>query len=108
MVQVLKDVASLPDPVGEIISMWTRPNGLRVGQMRVPLGTVMIIYEARPNVTVEAASLCIKSSNAVILKGGSETINSNRVLVEILRQAARESGFPERAIQFVDTTDRRL
>ncbi|ACO04323.1 MAG TPA: gamma-glutamyl-phosphate reductase [Persephonella sp.] len=106
MVQVLKDVASLPDPVGEIISMWTRPNGLRVGQMRVPLGTVMIIYEARPNVTVEAASLCIKSSNAVILKGGSETINSNRVLVEILRQAARESGFPERAIQFVDTTDR--
>ncbi|WP_457644051.1 glutamate-5-semialdehyde dehydrogenase [Persephonella sp.] len=106
MVQVLRDVASLPDPVGEVISMWTRPNGLRVGQMRVPLGTVMIIYEARPNVTVEAASLCIKSSNAVILKGGSETINSNRILVEILRQAARESGFPERAIQFVDTTDR--
>ncbi len=106
MIKVLKDVASLPDPVGEVISMWTRPNGLKVGQMRVPLGTVMIIYEARPNVTVEAASLCIKSSNAVILKGGSETINSNRILVEILRQAAKESGFPERAIQFVDTIDR--
>ncbi len=106
MVKVLRDVASLPDPVGEVISMWTRPNGLKIGQMRVPLGTVLIIYEARPNVTVEAASLCIKSSNAVILKGGSETINSNRVLVDILKQAARESGFPENAIQFVDTTDR--
>ncbi|WP_457640761.1 glutamate-5-semialdehyde dehydrogenase [Persephonella sp.] len=106
MVQVLKDVASLPDPVGEIISMWTRPNGLKVGQMRVPLGTILIIYEARPNVTIEAASLCIKSSNAVILKGGSETINSNRVLVDILKQAAKETGFPENSIQFVDTTER--
>jgi len=106
MVKVLKDVASLSDPVGEVISMWTRPNGLRIGQMRVPLGTILIIYEARPNVTIEAASLCIKSSNAVILKGGSETINSNRVLVDILKQAARESGFPEGAIQFVDTKDR--
>ncbi|WP_456399690.1 glutamate-5-semialdehyde dehydrogenase [Persephonella sp.] len=106
MIQVLKDVASLPDPVGEIISMWTRPNGLRVGQMRVPLGTVLIIYEARPNVTVEAASLCIKSSNAVILKGGSETINSNRVLVEILKTAAEDTGYPVESIQFVDTVDR--
>ena len=106
MVKVLNDVASLPDPVGEVISMWTRPNGLRIGQMRVPLGTILIIYEARPNVTIEAASLCIKSSNAVILKGGSETINSNRVLVDILKQAARESGFPEGAVQFVDTKDR--
>ncbi len=108
MVQVLKDVASLPDPVGEIISMWTRPNGLKIGQMRVPLGTIMIIYEARPNVTIEAASLCMKSSNAVILKGGSETINSNRVLVDIIKQASRETGFPEDAIQFVDTTDREV
>ena len=108
MIQVLKDVASLPDPVGEVISMWTRPNGLKIGQMRVPLGTIMIIYEARPNVTVEAASLCMKSSNAVILKGGSETINSNRILVEILKQAAKETGFPEDAIQFVDTKDREV
>ncbi len=106
MVKVLNDVASLPDPVGEVVSMWTRPNGLRIGQMRVPLGTILIIYEARPNVTIEAASLCIKSSNAVILKGGSETINSNRVLVDILKQAARESGFHEGAVQFVDTKDR--
>ncbi|WP_029521374.1 glutamate-5-semialdehyde dehydrogenase [Persephonella sp. IF05-L8] len=108
MIDVLKEVASLPDPVGQIISMWTRPNGLKVGRMRVPLGTIMIIYEARPNVTIEAAALCMKSSNAVILKGGSETINSNRVLVDILKQAARETGFPEEAIQFVDTTDREV
>jgi len=108
MVQVLKDVASLPDPVGQIISMLTRPNGLKIGRMRVPLGTIMIIYEARPNVTVEAASLCMKSSNAVILKGGSETINSNKILVDILKQAARETGFPEDAIQFVETTDREV
>ncbi len=108
MVDVLKEVASLPDPVGQIISMWTRPNGLKVGRMRVPLGTIMIIYEARPNVTIEAAALCMKSSNAVILKGGSETINSNRILVDILKQAARETGFPEEAIQFVDTTDREV
>jgi len=108
MVQVLKDVAALPDPVGQVISMWTRPNGLRVGRMRVPLGTIMIIYEARPNVTVEAAALCMKSSNAVVLKGGSETINSNRVLVNILKEAASETGFPEEAIQFVDTTEREV
>ena len=108
MTDVLKEVASLPDPVGQIISMWTRPNGLKVGRMRVPLGTIMIIYEARPNVTIEAAALCMKSSNAVILKGGSETINSNRILVDILKQAARETGFPEEAIQFVDTTDREV
>jgi glutamate-5-semialdehyde dehydrogenase len=108
MVQVLHDVASLNDPVGEIVKMWKRPNGLRIGKMRVPLGVVGIIYESRPNVTVEAASLCIKSSNSVILKGGSEAINSNRVLVNILRKAAREVGFPEDAIQFVDTTEREV
>lgn len=108
MVQVLKDVAALPDPVGEIINMWTRPNGLKVGQMRVPLGVILIIYEARPNVTIEAASLCMKSSNAVILKGGSETINSNRILVDIIKQACRETCFPEEAVQFVDTTDREV
>ncbi|RUM40589.1 MAG: glutamate-5-semialdehyde dehydrogenase [Desulfurobacterium sp.] len=106
MIQVLQDVASLNDPVGEVIKMWKRPNGLRIGKMRVPLGVVGIIYESRPNVTVEAASLCIKSSNAVILKGGSEAINSNRVLVNILKEAAASEGFPEEAIQFIDTTDR--
>jgi len=106
MVQVLNDVASLNDPVGEIVKMWKRPNGLRIGKMRVPLGVVGIIYESRPNVTVEAASLCIKSSNAVILKGGSEAINSNRVLVEILKEAAVKEGYPADAIQFIDTTDR--
>lgn len=106
MVEVLHDVASLNDPVGEVIKMWKRPNGLKIGKMRVPLGVVGIIYESRPNVTVEAASLCIKSSNAVILKGGSEAINSNRVLVNILKEAAASEGFPEDAIQFIDTTDR--
>ncbi len=106
MVNVLRDVASLQDPVGEVIKMWTRPNGLRIGKMRVPLGVVAIIYESRPNVTVEAASLCIKSSNSVILKGGSEAINSNRVLVNLLKEAASKEGFPQEAIQFIDTTDR--
>ncbi|MGC8852453.1 MAG: glutamate-5-semialdehyde dehydrogenase, partial [Hydrogenobacter sp.] len=108
MIKVLKDVAKLPDPVGEITKMWTLPNGLRVGRMRVPLGVIFIIYEARPNVTVEAASLCMKSSNAVILRGGKEAINSNRALVEILREACRETGFPEDAIQFIDRPEREI
>ncbi|WP_333784183.1 glutamate-5-semialdehyde dehydrogenase [Thermocrinis sp.] len=108
MIKVLKDVASLPDPVGEITRMWTLPNGLRVGRMRVPLGVIFIIYEARPNVTIEAASLCIKSSNAVILRGGKEAINSNRALVELLREASVKEGFPEEAIQFIDRPEREI
>lgn len=108
MAKVLKDVASLPDPVGEITRMWTLPNGLQVGRMRVPLGLVFIVYEARPNVTIEAGSLCMKSSNAVILRGGKEAINSNRILVEILRQACRETGFPEEAVQFIDRPEREI
>ena len=108
MIKVLRDVASLPDPVGEVIRMWSLPNGLKVGRMRVPLGVVFIVYESRPNVTVEAASLCMKSSNAVILRGGKEAVNSNKILVEILREASREEGFPEEAIQFVDRTEREL
>jgi len=108
MIKVLKDVASLPDPVGEVIKMWSLPNGLKVGRMRVPLGVVFIVYESRPNVTVEAASLCMKSSNAVILRGGKEAINSNRALVEVLKEASREEGFPEEAIQFVERTEREL
>ncbi len=108
MIKVLKDVAALEDPVGKIEEMWTRPNGLKIGKMRVPLGLVLIIYESRPNVTVEAASLCMKSSNAIILRGGKEALNSNKILVEILKEAARESGFPAEAIQYVDNPDRRL
>jgi len=108
MIKVLKDVASLPDPVGEITRMWTLPNGLRVGRMRVPLGVIFIVYEARPNVTVEAASLCIKSSNAVILRGGKEAINSNKALVELLREASVKEGFPEEAIQFIDRPEREI
>ena len=108
MIKVLRDVASLPDPVGEVVKMWTLPNGLKVGRMRVPLGVVFIVYESRPNVTVEAASLCMKSSNAVILRGGKEARNSNRALVNILREACKETGFPEEAIQFVDRQEREL
>ncbi len=108
MIKVLRDVASLPDPVGEITRMWTLPNGLQVGRMRVPLGLIFIVYEARPNVTIEAASLCMKSSNAVILRGGKEAINSNRALVEILRQACKETGFPKEAVQFIDRPEREI
>ncbi len=108
MVKVLKDVAALEDPVGKIDEMWTRPNGLKIGKMRVPLGLILIIYESRPNVTVEAAALCMKSSNAILLRGGKEALNSNKILVEILKEAARETGFPEEAIQYIDNPDRRL
>lgn len=108
MIKVLRDVASLPDPVGEVIKMWNLPNGLKVGRMRVPLGVIFIVYESRPNVTVEAASLCMKSSNAVVLRGGKEAVNSNRALVEILKEACRETGFPEEAIQFIDRTEREI
>ncbi|SMB92849.1 glutamate-5-semialdehyde dehydrogenase [Thermanaeromonas toyohensis ToBE] len=106
MAQGLEALVSLPDPVGEITSMWTRPNGLKIGRMRVPLGVIGIIYEARPNVTVDAAGLCLKTGNAVILRGGSEAINSNRAITRIISAAAAASGIPEGAIQLVDTTDR--
>ncbi len=106
MAGALREVASLPDPVGEIIRMWQRPNGMMVGRMRVPIGVIGIIYEARPNVTVEATSLCLKAGNAVLLRGGSEAINSNLAIVQVLRQAASESGVPEDAISFIDVTDR--
>jgi glutamate-5-semialdehyde dehydrogenase len=106
MVAGLRDVAQLPDPVGEITEMTVRPNGLRVGRMRIPLGVVAIVYESRPNVTVDAAALCLKSGNAVILRGGSEAIRSNLALGEELRAAARECGVPADAIAVVPTTDR--
>ncbi|MDH3211519.1 MAG: glutamate-5-semialdehyde dehydrogenase [Myxococcales bacterium] len=106
MLAGLGDVAALPDPVGRIESMSVRPNGLRVGRMRIPLGVIGIIYESRPNVTVDAAALCVKAGNAVILRGGSESIHSNLALAEELRAAARETGVPEDAIAIVSTTDR--
>jgi glutamate-5-semialdehyde dehydrogenase len=106
MIKGLHEVALLPDPVGEITRMWTRPNGLRVGRMRIPLGVIGIIYEARPNVTVDAAALCIKAGNAVVLRGGSEAIHSNQCLVAILRGALQAVGLPEAAAQLVPTTDR--
>ncbi|HDM10503.1 MAG: glutamate-5-semialdehyde dehydrogenase [Deltaproteobacteria bacterium] len=106
MIKGLHEVATLPDPVGEVTRMWKRPNGLLVGRMRIPLGVIGFIYESRPNVTVDAASLCLKSGNAVILKGGSEAINSNLALVSILEQALKNSGLPPKAIQVVPSTDR--
>jgi glutamate-5-semialdehyde dehydrogenase len=106
MIAGLRDVAALPDPVGRIETTQVRPNGLRVGRMRIPLGVIGIIYESRPNVTVDAAALCIKSGNAVILRGGSEAIHSNLALASELRAAARETDVPEDAIQIVPQTDR--
>ena len=102
----LEEVEALPDPVGEIVRMWQRPNGLRVGRMRIPLGVIGIVYEARPNVTVDAASLCLKSGNAVLLRGGSEAIHSNRALADLLAAACRDSGLPEHSVQLIGTTDR--
>ena len=106
MAEGLRQVAALPDPVGEVVKMWKRPNNLLIGKMRVPLGVVAIIYESRPNVTIDTVALCIKSGNAVLLRGGSEAIHSNSVLVEIAREAAEEAGVNSEAIQFLDTPDR--
>jgi glutamate-5-semialdehyde dehydrogenase len=106
MAQGLIEVAALPDPVGEITKMWRRPNGMTVGKMRVPIGVIGIIYEARPNVTADATGLCLKAGNAVILRGGSEAINSNRAIVNVLRAVAKEDGLHEGAISFIDMPDR--
>jgi glutamate-5-semialdehyde dehydrogenase len=106
MAQGLTEVAALPDPVGRVTSMWRRPNGLLVGRMRIPLGVIGIIYESRPNVTVDAAALCLKAGNAVILRGGSEAIHSNKALSQILRGVLRVKGLPENAIQLIPTVDR--
>ncbi|MEK7864281.1 MAG: glutamate-5-semialdehyde dehydrogenase [Nitrospirota bacterium] len=106
MAQGLIEVAALPDPVGEVIKMWQRPNGMVVGKMRVPIGVIGIIYESRPNVTADATSLCLKAGNAVILRGGSEAINSNKAIVKILRDAARTAGLDENAITFIDMPER--
>jgi glutamate-5-semialdehyde dehydrogenase len=108
MADGLKEVAGLPDPVGEVTRMRRRPNGLLVGRMRIPLGVIGIIYEARPNVTADAAALCLKSGNAVILRGGSEAINSNLAIAGVLQEACRVGGIPEAVIQVVPSTDREV
>ena len=102
----LREVAALRDPVGEIVAGWKRPNGLQINLVRVPLGVIGMIYEARPNVTVDAAGLCVKTGNAVILRGGSVAVNSNLALTDIIAQAAVKTGLPENSIQSVATTDR--
>ncbi len=106
MAKGLRALVALPDPVGEVLRMWTRPNGLQIGKMRVPLGVIGIIYEARPNVTVDAAGLCLKAGNAVILRGGSEAFNSNQVIAQVISGAATGAGLPPGTIQLVNTTDR--
>lgn len=106
MADGLKILTNLTDPIGRVISMWKRPNGLEIGQQRVPLGVVGIIYEARPNVTVDAAGLCLKTGNAVILKGGSEALCSNQALVKILRRALLDSKLPEDALQLMERPER--
>ena len=106
MAEGLEQVAALPDPIGEISNMKFRPSGIQVGQMRVPLGVIGIIYEARPNVTIDAAGLCIKSGNATILRGGSEAIHCNRALAILVAEGLAGAGLPADAVQVVDTTDR--
>ncbi len=107
MAESLRQVAALPDPVGEVTGMWKRPNGLLVGKQRIPLGVVGIIYESRPNVTSDAAALCLKSGNAVVLRGGSEAIHSNLAIAKTLHEACESQGVPAAAIQVVSTTDRK-
>jgi glutamate-5-semialdehyde dehydrogenase len=106
MAEGLREVSLLPDPVGKITSMWRRPNGLVVGKMRIPLGVIGMIYESRPNVTADAAALCLKSGNAVILRGGSEAIHSNLAIADIIHQVLKMSELPENTIQVVSVTDR--
>ncbi len=106
MVDSIREVRALRDPVGEITRAWTRPNGLLVGRMRIPLGVILMIYEARPNVTADASALCIKSGNAVILKGGSEAIHSNRAIAGVLSDALKGADLPSEAIQLIDTPDK--
>ncbi|MFO7814331.1 MAG: glutamate-5-semialdehyde dehydrogenase [Halanaerobiales bacterium] len=106
IVEGLKEVAEFADPIGDILEMNRRPNGLQIGKMRVPLGVIGIIYEARPNVTVDAAALCLKSGNSVILRGGSSAINSNKKLAEIITKNIQKAGLPKGAVQLIQTTDR--
>ena len=106
MVKGTREIALQPDPVGEIEGMWRRPSGIVVGRMRIPIGVVCMIYESRPNVTLDAAALCIKSGNAVILRGGSEAINSNKAIGKVINEALKEFGLPENVVSVVPITDR--
>ena len=106
MIKGLKEVAALPDPVGAVTGMWVRPNGLKVGRQRIPLGVIGFIYESRPNVTVDAAALCLKSGNAVILKGGKEALNSNLALGQLMQDALAEAGVPQAAVQVIPSVAR--
>jgi glutamate-5-semialdehyde dehydrogenase len=104
--QALREVADLPDPVGEVLAGWTRPNGLRIRKVRVPIGVIGIIFESRPNVTTDAASLCFKTSNATILRGGSEAIHSNRALADAIQAGGERAGLPPDSVQLIPFTDR--
>lgn len=106
MAEGLREIAALPDPVGEVLGMTRRPNGLEVGKVRTPLGVVGIIYESRPNVTADAAGLCLKAGNAILLRGGEEALNSNRVIAGVISAAATRAGIPDGAIQLVDSAER--
>jgi glutamate-5-semialdehyde dehydrogenase len=106
MADGLREVAELPDPVGELTGMWRRPSGIEVGRMRIPLGVIGIIYESRPNVTADAAGLCLKSGNAVVLRGGSEAIHSNSAIGKILQQQLEKMSLPKAIVQVITTTDR--
>ena len=106
MAEGVRQVAALEDPVGEVISMWERPNGLKIGKKRVPIGVIGIIYESRPNVTLDAFSLCFKSGNTVILKGGSDAINSNKAIVRVIKEGLTACDISEYCIQLIESTDR--
>src|SRR5436309_6938761 len=106
MANGLRQIAALPDPVGTVVESWRRPNGIEISRVRVPLGVIGFIYESRPNVTADAAGLCVKSGNAVLLRGGSEAIESNTLIAAVLAKALEKVGAPADAVQFVDTTDR--
>jgi glutamate-5-semialdehyde dehydrogenase len=106
MADGLREVAALPDPVGEVLKMRRRPNGMEVGRMRVPIGLIGIIYESRPNVTADSAALCLKSGNAVLLRGGSEAVHSNRAIAEVLSKAGSEAGIPDGSVSFIENPDR--
>ncbi len=106
MAEGLREIVQLEDPIGEVLGMWKRPNGLKVGRTRVPLGVVGIIYEARPNVTVDVAGLCLKAGNAVILRGGSNAFNSNQILTELISRSLKAASLPESSVQLIQTTER--
>ena len=106
MAQAIRDIAALPDPVGRVLMDTERPNGLRIRRVATPIGVIGMIYESRPNVGADAGALCLKSGNSVILRGGSESLNSTRIIVACLAQGLKEAGLPEACVQFIDTTDR--